>query len=113
MAGANEFPFFFNPRNGTSEVSADCRQNNHFALGAFANVNRFLCNRPAPTIPLLNCDQLLHGSIEVLKFINVSHVGPRLFRRPSQYRMQTETDQWNGEDRSDRRASCSEKAGQK
>jgi len=53
MAGANEFLFFFNPRNGTSQVSADCRQDNQFALGVFADVNRFLCDGPAPAIPLL------------------------------------------------------------
>ena len=49
----------------------------------------------------------------VLKFINVSHIGPRLFRGQSQYRMQTETDQRNSKNRSDRGASCSEQTHQK
>src|ERR1700730_8942471 len=113
MPRADEFLFLLHPRNRASEVSADCRKHDQVATAIFSDVNRLLCDGLAPAIALLNGPQLLHRSIEVLKFIHASNVRPRPLRGASQYRMHSETHQRNGEDRSDRCASCGEQTGKK
>src|SRR5207253_8483665 len=93
MARANEFLFFFDPGNSTAKVCANCRQDDQFAFGIFADVNGLFCDRLAPAVTLLDGDQLLYRRINVLKFVNASNVRPCLFGGTSQYRMQSKTHQ--------------------
>src|SRR5438874_9064079 len=69
MARANEFLFFFDPGNSTAKVCANCRQDDQFAFGIFADVNGLFCDRLAPAVALLDGDQLLYRRINVLKFV--------------------------------------------
>src|SRR5438093_864857 len=45
MAGTNEFFFFFHPGDATTEVCADCRQDDQFASGVLSHINRLFRDR--------------------------------------------------------------------